>query len=199
MFCCFNNSFKVTAAAFDLWMRLLAAVDGSVLWLLESHSTAVRNLRLEAARRNVAPERLVFAPRVDLAAHLARHRNADLFLDTFPYNAHTTASDALWAGLPLVTCIGDTFAGRVGASLLNAVGMPELIARDPGEYEALALRLATQPAALAAVRAKLALNRNTHPLFDTERFTRDIENAYLTMLARRRAGLAPGHIVTNSD
>jgi protein O-GlcNAc transferase len=198
VFCCFNNSFKVTPDVFDLWMRLLTAVEGSVLWLLETHSTAVGNLRLEAARRNVAPERLVFAPRVDLAAHLARHRSADLFLDTFPYNAHTTASDALWAGLPLVTCIGDTFAGRVGASLLNAVGLPELIARNPGEYEALAVRLATQPAALAAVRAKLTLNRDTHPLFDTERFTRDIESAYVTMLARRRAGLPPGHLVADA-
>ena len=131
---------------------------------------------------------------MELAEHLARHRLADLFLDTFPYNAHTTASDALWTGLPVLTCLGDTFAGRVAASLLNAIGLRELIVQEPREYEALALRLAMNPAELAAIRAKLTVNRDTQPLFDTARFARNIESAYGAMLARQEAGLPADHI-----
>ncbi len=198
MFCCFNNSYKITPDLFAIWMRLLHTVEGSVLWLLEGNATAARNLRLEAGKRGIAPERLVFAPRMALADHLARQRQADLFLDTFYYNAHTTASDALWAGLPVLTCLGDTFAGRVAASLLTAVGLPELITHSHAEYESLALALATRPEQLAALRQKLAVNRTTQPLFDTARFTRHIEAAYRKMHARYQSGLSPTHIVVEA-
>jgi protein O-GlcNAc transferase len=191
VFCCFNNSYKITPDVFDVWMALLRHVAGSVLWLLEANPTAVRNLRYEAQRRGVASERLVFAPKLHLEEHLARHRLADLFVDTLPYNAHTTASDALWAGLPVVTCTGSTFPGRVGASLLQAVGLPELITDSLEAYEALAFRLATSPAQLAAVRARLAQNRDSHPLFDAERFRRHLEAAYVTMWERSQRGEAP--------
>ena len=191
VFCCFNNNYKITAEVFDVWMRLLAAVPGSVLWLLEDNQDARRNLEQAAAARGVAPARLVFAERMSHWDHLARHRLADLFLDTLPYNAHTTASDALWAGLPLVTCLGTTFAGRVGASLLHAVGMPELVTRNLADYEALALRLAKNPPHLAAVREKLGRNRLTQPLFDTSRFTRHIEAAYRRMWEAHQRGEPP--------
>jgi protein O-GlcNAc transferase len=193
VFCCFNNSYKIAPALFDRWMRLLRQVDGSVLWLLEDNAFASRNLRLEAERRGVAPQRLVFAPRVSPAEHLARHRGADLFLDTLPYNAHTTASDTLWAGLPIVTCLGPTFAGRVAASLLKAVGVAELITTSLEDYEALALKIARDPSLLRSLKAKLARNRGTYPLFDTARFTRNIEAAYTTMWQRHRQGEPPAH------
>src|SRR5204863_3407511 len=139
------------------------------------------NLRREAAERGISAERLVFAPKMESNdAHVARHRLADLFLDTLPYNAHTTASDALWAGLPVLTCLGSTFAGRVGASLLTAVGLPELITTSLDDYEALALKLAREPPYLASLKAKLANNRLTYPLFDTQRYTRHIEAAFTT-------------------
>jgi len=191
VFCCFNNSYKITPDVFDIWMRLLLKVSGSVLWLLDASQGVADRLRAEARSRGVAPERLIFAPRMEQAEHLARHRLADLFLDTLPYNAHTTASDALWTGLPLVTCLGTTFAGRVGASLLRAVGMPELVTRTLPEYEALALRLATNRSELKAVREKLARNRLTQPLFDTARFTRNIEAAYRRMWEAHQRGEAP--------
>ena len=191
VFCCFNNNFKILPEMFAIWMRLLAAVAGSVLWLIEDNEAAARNLKREAAIRGIAPERLIFAPRVDLDAHLARHRLADLFLDTLPYNAHTGASDALWAGLPLLTCEGTTFAGRVAASLLQAIGLPELITHAPDAYESLALKLARDPASLCALKAKLARHRDTHPLFDTLRFTRNLEAAYATMHERHGHGLPP--------
>ena len=161
-------------------MRLLRAVNGSVLWLLVDNATAQNNLRQEAAARGVDPARLVFGAQLSLEEHLARHRLADLFLDTLPYNVHTTASDALWAGLPLVTCRGETFAGRVAASLLHAIGLPELVAGSLDEYEALALQLATDASRLQSIRRKLAQNRLGYPLFDTDRFRRHIEAAYLT-------------------
>jgi protein O-GlcNAc transferase len=191
VFCSFNNNFKITPPMFDVWMRLLHRVAGSVLWLRAGSPAAERNLRREAEARGVAPERLVFAPLVALEDHLARHRCADLFLDTLPYNAHTTASDALWAGLPLVTCLGETFAGRVAASLLDAVGLPELVTRSLEDYEALAFALATDAARLAALKAKLAQNRMTHPLFDTDRFRRHLESAYETMWQRHQRGTPP--------
>jgi protein O-GlcNAc transferase len=184
VFCCFNNNFKLTPEIFDIWMRLLKAVDNSVLWLLEGTKTAADNLRREAQQRGIAPERLVFAPRVSAEDHLARHRRADLFLDTLPCNAHTTASDALWTGLPVVTCLGQTFAGRVAGSILHAAGMPELVTKSLAEYEQLALRLAREPEALAAVREKLAKNRDTCALFDTERSARQLEAAYTMMWER---------------
>jgi predicted O-linked N-acetylglucosamine transferase (SPINDLY family) len=191
VFCCFNNNYKITAEVFDVWMRLLGALPGSVLWLLEDNQDARRNLEQAAAARGIAPARLVFAERLSHWDHLARHRLADLFLDTLPYNAHTTASDALWSGLPLVTCLGTTFAGRVGASLLHAVGLPELVTRTLREYEALALKLAKDPAALIQTKEKLARNRLTQPLFDTARFTRNIETAYRRMWDTHQRGEAP--------
>lgn len=191
VFCAFNASYKITPALFDVWMRLLQAVDGSVLWLIAGEEATIGNLRREARARGVDADRLVFARRVALEDHLARHRLADLFLDTLPYNAHTTASDALWAGLPVLTCLGSTFAGRVGASLLRAVGLPELVTDSLPAYERLALDLARDPARLGDLRAGLAAGLNTAPLFDTARFCRNIERAYEMMYARHRRGERP--------
>jgi protein O-GlcNAc transferase len=191
VFASFNSGLKLTPAFFDIWMRLLKTVPNSVLWLLRDNPWVEANLRREATARGVSPERLVFAPRETLADHLARNRLADLFLDTLPYNAHTTASDALWAGLPVVSCIGTTFAGRVAASLLSAVGLPELITRSLEEYEALARHLASDPARLAGIRAKLVRNRLTTPLFDTDRFRRHLEAAYLEMWRIQQRGEKP--------
>jgi predicted O-linked N-acetylglucosamine transferase (SPINDLY family) len=191
VFCSFNNSFKIAPPVFDLWMRLLHQVEGSVLWLVEGNATAVRNLRRRAESRGIAPERLVFAPRLRGRDHLARHRLAGLFLDNLPYNAHTTASDALWAGLPVVTCLGSSFAGRVAGSLLNAVGLPELITENLDDYEQLALKLARDERLLAALKAKLARNRDIFPLFDTDRFRQHIESAYETMWERYERGGPP--------
>lgn len=188
VFCCFNNVNKITPAIFDIWMRLLRTVPESVLWLLEDSPWAVANLRREAFARGVAPSRLHFAQRLPPEAHLARHRHADLFLDTLPFNAHTTASDALWAGLPVLTATGETFAGRVATSLLHAVGLPELVTPDLATYEALALALARDPARLAALRARLAATRATAPLFDTAGFARTLEAAYEEMWRRHDAG-----------
>ena len=181
VFCCFNAAWKITPACFDVWMRLLAAVPGSVLWLLEDNRVMPVHLRAAATARGIDPARLVFAPRAAPAAHLARHGLADLFVDTLPYNAHTTASDALWAGLPLVTFLGKAFDGRVAASLLKAVGLPELVTDGTRDYEALALALARDPPRLAALRARLAANRAS-PLYDTARFCAALESAYTRMM-----------------
>lgn len=181
VFASFNNSYKITPEVFSVWMRLLASVDGAVLWLLRDNAPAEANLRAEARRRGIDPARLVFADRRPLGEHLARQRAADLFLDTLPYNAHTTASDALWVGLPVLTCLGQTFAGRVAASLLNAAGLPELVTTSLADYEALARKLAREPERLAEIKSKLARNRDTCALFDTPRFARHIEAAYLRM------------------
>lgn len=191
VFCCFNNPHKILPDIFDIWMRLLQRTEGSILWLFENHPTASANLRREAERRGVSPKRLVFAQKIPLPDHLARHRHADLFLDTMPCTAHTTASDALWAGLPIVTCLGETFAGRVAASLLRAIGLPELVTVSLKEYESLALKLANDPALLQGIKAKLAQNRERCPLFDTARFTRHIEAAYVMMLERHQRGETP--------
>lgn len=198
VFCCFNNNYKITPDVFDVWMRLLTGVGGSVLWLLEDNAAVSRNLRSEALRRGVAAERLVFAPRVELDKHLARHELADLFLDTLPYNAHTTASDALWAGLPILTCMGTTFPGRVAASLLNAVGLPELITESLTDYEALALKLAKSPDLLSGIRARLSRNRSECPLFDTKRFCSHMESAYTLMWERSQRGEAPASFAVPS-
>lgn len=191
VFCCFNNNYKVTQPVFDIWMRLLSQVPGSVLWMLEDNADARVNMETAAVARGIDPKRLIFAPRKKLPEHLARHRLADLFLDTLPYNAHTTASDALWAGLPLVTQAGNTFAGRVAASLLTAAGLPDLVTYNAQDYEALALALARDPARLKALRDKLAANRATSTLFDTEKFRRGLEAAYMRMHEIRQAGEAP--------
>ncbi len=191
VFCCFNNVWKITPLVFDIWMRLLREVEGSVLWLLPSNEAAEGNLKAEAAARGVDPARLVFAPRRGLADHLARHRLADLFLDTLPYNAHTTASDALWTGLPVLTQPGRAFASRVAASQLMAIGLPNLIAADAEAYERLALRLAREPNLLDELRRRLAGNRLTTPLFDMPGLTHAIEAAYVGMIDRAGRGEAP--------
>jgi predicted O-linked N-acetylglucosamine transferase (SPINDLY family) len=182
VFCCFNHNWKITAPLFDIWMRLLDRIEGSVLWLLQGNATIPDNLRREAHLRGIDPARVIFAPRTTMEQHLARQQLADLFLDTLPYNAHTTASDALWAGLPLVTMPGQSFPARVAASILTAVDLPELIAPDAASYEAIALALATDPARLAAIRTKLVATRTTARLFDTGLFTRNLEAAYRAML-----------------
>jgi predicted O-linked N-acetylglucosamine transferase (SPINDLY family) len=166
-------------------MRLLAAVPGSVLWLKQSNDAAMANLKAAAEARGVTASRLVFAGDAPLDVHLARHALADLFVDTLPYNAHATASDALWAGLPVLTCLGETFAGRVAASQLQALGLPELVTANLKDYEALALGLSRDPALLSCLRTRLAQSRTSQPLFDTDRFRRNIEAAYLEMWSRR--------------
>jgi protein O-GlcNAc transferase len=181
VFCCFNQSNKITPPVFDVWMRLLTNVPGSVMWLLFDNRWAQDNLRREAANRGVSPDRIVFAPRRNLSEHLARHRLADLFLDTIPYNAHTTASDALWAGLPVLTCAGRSFASRVAGSLLHAVGLPELVCGDLLEYERLAFKLAREPALSKSILERLERTRATAPLFDCARTCRHIEAAYSRM------------------
>lgn len=191
IFCCFNQSYKIRPAVFDIWMRLLQATEGSVLWLLEYNTLVKDNLRKEAFKHGVNPARLVFAPIMELSAHLARHRLADLFLDTFPVNAHTTTSDALWAGLPVLTCAGSTFASRVAGSLLKAADLPELITYSLEDYETLALQLAQNPARLSGIRQKLERTRLQVPLFDIEKFTINIEKSYQTMWDIWQAGEKP--------
>ena len=191
VFCCFNGNHKIMPETFSIWMGILSKIVGSVLWLLEEHPCAVVNLRSEAQARGIAAERLVFAKRMPLEDHLARLKLADLVLDTLPYGAHTTASDALWAGVPVLTRLGKTFAGRVAASLLKAIGMPELITQSPEQYELLACELARNPVLLAEIKTKLANNRETMPLFDTARITRNLEAAYSEMCARHRRGERP--------
>ncbi len=189
--CSFNNSYKISPAFFDIWMRLLRSVPGSVLWLLEANRLIKGNLRFEAEKRGVDPDRLVFAPVVPSAEHLERHRHADLFLDTLPCNAHTTASDALWAGLPVLTCSGSTFAGRVAASLLTAAGLEELVTGSLEDYEQTALALARDPQRLSALRRKLRDNRQIHPLFDLPKLTGNIEAAYARMWQTWLSGMRP--------
>lgn len=191
VFCSFNNSFKIGPEIFDLWMRLLRRVEGSVLWLLEDNAAAMQNLRREAERRGVAAGRLVFAPRDSLHRHLARHRLAHLALDTLPYGGHTTASDAVGAAGPVLTCMGNTFAGRVAASVLHAVGLAEMITHTLDDYEALAIKLALDVSVLSAIKNKLRDHRETHPLFNTTRMTRHLEAAYKHMSERSQRGEAP--------
>jgi len=192
VFCCFNNNYKIAPPIFDVWMRLLRSCPDSCLWLLGDHPVTMNNLRREAAARGVAPGRLVFAARVPIDEHLARLGLADLFLDTLPYNAHATASDALWAGVPVLTCLGSTFPGRVAASLLDAMGVPELVTTSLASYEALALTLARAPEQLAAIRTKLTRGDATNqPWYDTARFTRDLEKAYTVMWERGQRGEQP--------
>ncbi len=194
VFCCFNNSYKITSSVFNAWVRILNATEGSVLWLREINQKATMNLYKEAMNRGLDPKRLVFAKAMEMPEHLARHRVADLFLDTLPFNAHTTASDALWAGLPVLTRLGESFASRVAASLLNAIRLPELITQTQEDYEALAIKLGNNPAKLQAIKDKLEANRLTTPLFDTALFTRNIEDAYTQMYERYQTGLPPTHI-----
>jgi predicted O-linked N-acetylglucosamine transferase (SPINDLY family) len=194
VFACFNNNYKITPTIFDSWMRILSLVQGSVLWLLADNPMAMANLIKEASARGVDSSRLVFAERLPLSEHLGRHDLADLFLDTFPYNAHTTCSDALWAGLPVLTLLGSTFPGRVAASLLSAIGLPELITSSQEDYEALAIELAMNPQKLKDIKLKLARNRLIAPLFDTPLFTKNLEAVYIKMYEGYHANLDPDHI-----
>jgi predicted O-linked N-acetylglucosamine transferase (SPINDLY family) len=188
VFCCFNNTYKLNSAMFDIWMRLLGRVPGSVLWLVSAGAAVSGNLRREAMNRGVDPERLVFAPRRPYAEHLGRLPLADLFLDTLPFNAGTTASDALWAGLPVLTCAGESFAARMAGSLLQAVGLPELITHNLADYEAKALELAQQPEMRRSLRQRLGEQRRTAPVFDTDRCRRSLESAYVEMWQRHERG-----------
>ena len=199
VYCCFNRSYKIQPSIFDVWMRILSAVSGSVLWLMDDGHAMVENLRREATQRGVEPERLVFAGKLPKDEHLARHRMADLFLDTTVCNAHTTASDSLWSGLPLLTCTGRRFTERVAASLLSAVGLPELIAEDVKQYEEVAIHLATNPAKLRNLRTRLSQNRDTCALFDTPRYVRDLETAFERMWERFLAGKQPANIALDQS
>jgi len=194
VFCCFNNSFKLTPTTFIGWMRILKAVKGSVLWLFENNNNAVKNLKKEAMKFGINEDRLVFATYMPAEEHLNRIKQADLFIDSLPYNAHTTTSDALRMGVPVLTCIGISFASRVAASLLNAVNLPELITTSQEQYESLAIELATNPEKLKVIKDKLVDNLPTAPLYDTPLFTRHLESAYLSMYDRYQNGLDPDHI-----
>jgi predicted O-linked N-acetylglucosamine transferase (SPINDLY family) len=178
VFCCFNNNYKITSSEFDIWMRLLKKVDKSVLWLRQSNQFSHVNIKNEAKKRNIDPSRIVFAKRAPMDEHLARQKLADLFIDTFAFNAHTTTTEALWAGLPVITKTGKGFAARVAGSLLNAIGLPELITKTEQDYEALALELATHPNHLKQIKAKLDTNRLSKPLFNTKQYTNHLETAY---------------------
>jgi predicted O-linked N-acetylglucosamine transferase (SPINDLY family) len=194
VFCCFNGAYKILPDLFQLWMRLLKATERSVLWLARANPTAMQNLRAEAEKNGVSPERLIFAERTpSMADHLARFRHADLFLDTLPYNGHATASDALWAGVPVLTYLGSTFAGRVAASQLKAIALPELVTVSLEDYERLAVKIAHDPVVLASLKEKLSRHRNQHPLFDTGKFARNIEAAYRYMHARLHEEKAAQH------
>jgi protein O-GlcNAc transferase len=189
VFCNFNASYKILPEVFALWMRLLARLPGSVLWLLETEGVAKENLRREALHAGVSPERLLFAPLVSPTDHIARNAAADLFLDTFPYGGHTTANDALLAGLPVLTCVGETLPSRIAGSQLRTIGLPELVARDLADYEARAMRLAQHPSELDNLRARLAANRATHPLFDMARYARDFEDRLLRIASDHVEGI----------
>ncbi len=211
VFCCFNHNIKIEPTIFEVWMKILAAVPGSLLWLLNRVKMAEDNLQREAKKLGIDGERLIFAPPLPKAEHLARHRLADLFLDTYYYNAHTTGSDALVAGVPILTCPGRTFASRVGASLLTAAGLPELIAQNLQEYEKLAVELARSPTIVEQLKQKLvrshtkvqqlkeklAANKLTFPLFDTPRLARNIEKAYQKMWEIYTSGNSPQQIIIN--
>lgn len=194
VFCCFNTNAKILPDTFNSWMRILGKVPGSVLFLYAENAAAEDNLRREAARSGIKAERIVFGGRLPAPAYLARYRTADLFLDTLPYNAGTTASDALWAGLPVLTCTGRAFAARIAASLLMAIGLPELIVSTQEHYESLAVELASHPERLHALKQRLAVNRHTKPLFDTPRFTRHLEAAYSQIHTRYLSGLPADHV-----
>lgn len=191
VFCAFSGNYKISPDIFAIWLRLLAAVPGSVLWLVKGSEDASANLRAQAQQAGIDPARLVFAERTRFDQYLARYTLADLFLDTLPYNALATASDALWAGLPVLTCTGQTYVGRGATSIVRAAGLPELATSTLAEYEALALRLATRPAELAALRLRLQQNRAACPLHDTPAYTRHLEAAYTRMAQRWQSGQPP--------
>ena len=195
VFCCFNSVYKITPQTFDVWMTILDQVEHSVLWLLEDSEVITENLKASALARSIHPSRLLFAKRTSLGEHLGRHVHAGLFLDTLPYNAHTTASDALWAGLPVLTLKGRSFAARVASSLLNALGLDDLITESRKSYVEKAVHLAKNPTELVQIKARLAANKTTSALFDTQQFTNQLESAYKSMKARSAKGEKPDHIV----
>ena len=194
VFCCFNNNYKITPTMLDRWIRIFKGVEGSILWLFEDNTWAAENLKKEVERRGVDSTRIVFAKRMPLQEHLARHRQANLFLDTLPCNAHTTASDALWTGLPVLTLMGESFASRVAASLLQAIELPELIAATLEEYEALAIEFGTNPQKLDAIKQRLLDKQLSAPLFDTPLFAKHLEAAYTQMMERYWADLPPENL-----
>jgi len=195
VFCCFNNHYKITPKVFTSWMRILTKIDGSVLWLSEANITIINNLKKQAERSGIDTNRLIFAPRLKFKEdHFNRIKLADLFIDTLPYNAHTTCSDALRMGVPVLTCIGKSFASRVAASLLNAVNLPELVATSREQYESIAIKLASDPEKLKLIKEKLASNLSTTPLYDSPLFTKNLESAYKTMYDSYQKGLKPDHI-----
>jgi protein O-GlcNAc transferase len=189
VFCCFNQTYKITPDVYAVWMRLLASVPGSVLWLVDAGATTKKNLQHAARAGGIDPARLIFAPRQPYSVHLARYRVAGLALDTFPYTSHTTLSDALWCGCPTVGLVGDTFAARVAGSILSAAGLAELICATLADYEQMALRLATDAVALAQVRSNLVQARDCAPLFDSVRFARDLGQLYAHMIAERKTAV----------
>jgi protein O-GlcNAc transferase len=195
VFCCFNNNYKITPREFDIWMRLLGQVEGSVLWLLQSNQWAKENLKQEAQTRGIDPGRIIFSSKCGYSEYLARLTKADLFLDTFNYNAGAVANDALWCGLPILTRQGQSYVARMVSSLLNAIDMPELITTTETDYEKLALDLATSPKKLKSLKAKLARNKDNTPLFNTEQFTSNIERAYAEMYNRYVNGEKPEHLL----
>ena len=199
VYCCFNNAYKFTPEVFDAWMRILARVPGSSLWLLADVAQAEANLRREAGARGVDPDRLIFAGRLPFAEYLGRYRHADLFLDTLPFNGGATVNSALWAGLPVITCPGDSFAGRMASSPLRALGLPELVVQDRRAYESLAVELAHDAAALGRIREKLLLGRTSGPVFDMPRYVRHLETAYREMHRRSQSGQPPEHIHLASE
>jgi predicted O-linked N-acetylglucosamine transferase (SPINDLY family) len=184
VFCCFNQSYKITPYVYDIWMKLLKRVDGSVLWLIKDSDIGSHNLKKEAQKRGVEPDRIIFAEKMSNSEHLARHRLADLFIDTFPYTAHTTCSDALWSGLPVITKMGESFVSRVSASLLTAIGLPELITKTEKDYEELTFKIARDKSLLNEIKKKLNKNRAIKPLFNTKLFTKNIESAFQIMHER---------------
>jgi predicted O-linked N-acetylglucosamine transferase (SPINDLY family) len=198
IFCCFNNSWKILPEMFYSWIRILHTVPNSVLWLYEDNPLATENLKLEASKKGLSKDRLVFARRMPNAQHLARYELANLFLDTSPYGAHTTASDALWAGLPVLTRLSESFASRVASSLLRAIGLPELITESLKDYESMAIELALNPDKYSLIRAKVGESRFNSTLFDTVGFTKDIESSYRVAYDRYCLGFLPKSTYINS-
>jgi len=197
VFCCFNQNYKITPNIFDIWMKLLKNKKKSVLWLIKDSEKGALNLKKEAKKRGISPDRIIFANRMSVSDHLARHKLADLFLDTFPYSAHTTCSDALWSGLPIVTLMGNSFASRVGGSLLKAIGLKDLITKNITTYENLILKLANDPKKLKNIRKKLNQNRFKMPLFDTKTYTKKLESSYTKIYKRYHEGKLPKNIIVD--
>ena len=194
VFCCFSQNYKITPDVFDTWMRILKKVENSVLWLAENNKTGVKNIKNEAELRGIDPNRIIFAQHMLLAEHLARHRLADLFIDTFPYTAHTTCNDALWSNVPVLTRIGESFASRGAASLLSAISLSELITNTEKEYEDLAIKIATNKNYFTEIKNKLSKNRTSKPLFNTKLFTQNIESAYFKIYEKYISNKNPDNI-----